>query len=145
MENQIIIDPTKHILVDANVLIGAFNKLDDLHEKSMSFFSNLNKNKQIILPAHTLFEFMSSIHRQLKNGQPYLSFDKDALQIPFDVIHITQQLANECRDKNLFKLFNTLRGGDLIYACIAKIYSLEFVTSDPDFKPYEKEIKIIFL
>lgn len=145
MENEIIIDPNRHILVDTNVLTGAFNKLDNLHKKSITFFNKLDKNKQVILPAHSLFEFISSIHRRLKNDQPYLSFDKDELRIPFDTIYITQQLANECRDKKLFELFNTLRGGDLIYACIAKLYSLEFVTFDLDFKPYEKEIKITFL
>lgn len=145
MENLITIDSNRHILVDASVLVAAFNKSDSNHNKALFFLKNIDSKKRVILPAHTLFEMMAAINRR-RNSQSYLGFEKGELELPFDTIHITQQVADRCRDAELFELFRTLRGGDLIYACIAKLYSLTLVTLDnKDFAPYQNELKLILL
>ena len=48
-----------------------------------------------------------------------------------------------CAELHLFERFVRLRGGDLIYACIAKLEDIGFVTFDHDFAPYASEIHII--
>jgi len=142
---MLIIDPNKYILFDASVLVAAFNKLDKHHQKASDYIKALQTDKKILLPAQCLFEIQAAASRRIK-ALSYLSFEKDKLRIPFDNIAITQQLADKARDQGLFSIFGTLKGGDLIYACIAKIYSLPFVTFDRnDFEPYKNEIEIIIL
>ncbi len=140
------INPDKHVLFDASVIVAAFNKLDPNHQKALGYIQTMPRDRIVLLPAHGLFEFMAAISRGrevLKT--PYLSFEKDKLRIPFDNIHITQQLANEARDQELLTTFKTLKGGDLIYACIAKIYSLPLVTFDHGFRPYKSKIEVEIL
>lgn len=48
-------------------------------------------------------------------------------------------------EKKLFSLFDSLKGGDLIFACIAKLFGYILVTCDKDYKKYRTKINIIYL
>jgi hypothetical protein len=46
-------------------------------------------------------------------------------------------------DLGLYDKFSTLRGADLLYACIARVENIPLVTHDSDFSPYSKELELI--
>ena len=43
----------------------------------------------------------------------------------------------------LFDLFRRLKGGDLVYACVAKVLDCPLLTLDGDFDAYGNAISII--
>ena len=59
------------------------------------------------------------------------------------VLEITHELVRDSALQELTERFASLRGADLIYACLAKLRDLPLVTTDNDFDNYQSDIKIL--
>ena len=56
---------------------------------------------------------------------------------------VTPTFLKRVWDLDLYNIFLSLKGADLLYACIAKVEEIPLVTHDGDFDQYEGTIQII--
>jgi predicted nucleic acid-binding protein len=129
-------------LIDACVLSGFLNTEDVHHDACLVFFES-HAGERFCFSIHTLFEFKASQSRRLCEGtfSPLspLSLPKQRL------FSLDKDFYEACQNKDLFRLFDKLKGADLIYACLAKLHSLTLVTCDEDFEQYSNIISILQL
>ena len=115
-------------LIDNSVLHGFADENDYHHAVCKKFFEE-NKNNELFFTIHSLFEFQASKSR--KNdfvGLPGTYIFKNKKFFDID-----RKLYDYCQNHKLFEKFPKLRGGDLIYACIAYLGNYTLVTCDNDF------------
>jgi predicted nucleic acid-binding protein len=60
-----------------------------------------------------------------------------------ELYEVTPAFLKRVWDLDLYNLFLSLKGADLLYACIAKVENIPLVTHDKDFDQYEGTIQII--
>lgn len=60
-----------------------------------------------------------------------------------ELYHVTKKFLAKVYNLGLYDKFSTLRGADLLYACIARVENIPLVTHDSDFDPYRKELTLI--
>ena len=133
--------------LDASVLASIVNSDDVEHFSCYSFFSNLTDGDAAlwVVPGLIVFEFQatqSRRYRKLRPGQPV--FRNSPLHYEnTELYHVTKKFLAKVYDLGLYDKFSTLRGADLLYACIARVENIPLVTHDSDFDPYSKELELI--
>jgi predicted nucleic acid-binding protein len=137
----------KRYALDASVLASIVNSDDVEHFSCYSFFQNLHQDDKAtwVVPGLIIFEFQatqSKRYRKLRPGQPVfrnspLTYENTEL---YDV---NKKFLAKVYKLNLYNRFSTLRGADLLYACIARVENIPLVTHDSDFDPYSKELTLI--
>lgn len=60
-----------------------------------------------------------------------------------ELYNVSQEFLLKVYELNLYDKFSTLKGADLLYACIAKVENIPLVTHDNDFEPYSGEVTLI--
>lgn len=133
--------------LDASVLASIVNSDDIEHFSCYSFFRNLDDDDMArwVVPGLIFFEFQatqSKRYRMLRPGQPV--FRHAPLHYEnTELYQVTKKFLVKVYDLNLYGKFSTLRGADLLYACIARVENIPLVTHDSDFDPYSKELTLI--
>jgi PIN domain nuclease of toxin-antitoxin system len=129
-------------LIDTCVLLGWANTKDKHHKVCKKFFEN-HKKEELFFSIHSLFEFKGSKSRRIKGK------DFDGLPGTYRLenkkfVDIDRKFYDYCQNNGIFEKFQ-LKGGDLIFACIAKVGEYTLVTCDSDFDNYQNEIKLLKL
>lgn len=132
----------EQFLLDSGVIHAIYNK-EDVHHSVCFRFLNEHKDARLYIPTHSRFEIQSSISKR-KKAKTFTRHDKN-IRVNFKNINIDAKFYQECQDKKLFSLFDCLKGGDLIFACIAKLRGYTLLTCDKDYKKYGTNINIIYL
>jgi predicted nucleic acid-binding protein len=134
-------------VLDASVMAAVIN-MDDLeHQSCYWFFKNLHDADRVIwvVPGLIFFELQAVRARRkrdmIENSPPYA-------RIPLyvensELYEVTPTFLKIVWDLNLYDVFLSLKGADLLYACIAKVENIPLVTHDRDFDQYEGIIQII--
>ncbi len=126
-------------LLDASVLASAINSKDSLHLPCYSFIRN-HEDAMWVIPSIAYFEFQATKSRIRRSGRRALR----ELYLPnSEVYEVTQSVMQRSAEANLFDRLDTLRGADLIYACIAALEGLPLVSTDSDFKAVAQHIRLI--
>jgi hypothetical protein len=60
-----------------------------------------------------------------------------------ELYEVTKEFLAKVYKLSLYDVFSTLRGADLLYACIARVENIPLVTHDSDFDPYNNELTLI--
>lgn len=99
---------------------------------------------QNIYPALAVFEVnatVSRMHREGKNiPREYYIMNEHSRIYPID-----QDLIYKCNNLAVLDGFSSLRGADLVFACIAHLEGAFLVTKDKDFSAISKHIRVIDL
>ena len=130
-------------LIDASVFHGYANTKDKHHSICKDFFDKY-RNEPLYFSIHGLFEFQAVRSRRIL-GRDFLGLPVNRILRNQQFIDINRKFYDECQRIKLFEIFKSLKGSDLIYACLAKIGGFTFVTCDKDFDPYKNEISILRL
>lgn len=94
-----------------------------------------------VVPTIAYFEYQAAQSRLKREGRKaYREIYIQNLQ----TYEVSLNLIRKTAELDLANLFSTLRGADLIYACIARIEGITLVTCDErDFGPYRSNIAIV--
>lgn len=131
------------LLID-NSVMHAFANVKDSHHNICKKFFEEHQNEKLYFSVHSFFEFKASRARRIK-GKVFEGMSGN-FQIKDGVIlSITRELLDLCQEKKFFEKFQNLKGGDLLYACMAKAGDFTLVTCDTDFNEYKNEVDIIYL
>jgi len=137
----------KRYALDANVLASIVNSDDDEHFNCYSFFRNLHDDDKAIwvVPGLIFFEFQATQSKRNKRHRPGYSVFRHAplFYENTELYHVTKKFLAKVYQLGLYDKFNSLKGADLLYACIAKIEGIPLVTHDKDFDLYSEEITLI--
>ena len=137
----------KRYALDASVLASIVNSDDAEHFSCYSFFQNLHQDDKAtwVVPGLIIFEFQatqSKRYRKLRPGQPV--FRRSPLTYEnTELYDVNKKFLAKVYKLDLYSKFSTLRGADLLYACIARVENIPLVTHDSDFDPYSKELTLI--
>ena len=130
-------------LIDASVIHGLANTKDRHHSVCKEFFEE-NANEQFHFSVHSFFEVHAARLRRIR-GRDFVGLPGQ-FKLRNQILHILDNnFYKECKRRDLFSVFDGLKGSDLIYACLAKIRGLTLVTCDEDFNPYADEIGVLRL
>jgi predicted nucleic acid-binding protein len=129
-------------LLDSSVIHGLYNKEDKHHSICKKFLKD-HKDDRFFIPSHSRFEIQHSISKRKKNKT--FTRPEEDIQLNFKSIDIDSGFYQKCQEKNLFSMFDCLKGGDLIFACIAKLYGYTLVACDKHYNNYKAKINIIYL
>jgi predicted nucleic acid-binding protein len=97
-----------------------------------------------IFPAIAFFELQAAISRKHRDGakilrEYYLMGDNEVIyNIDANLISLSAELVSKPG-------FGSLRGADLIFACIARIENAYLITLDNHFKHVERDIRVVNL
>ena len=126
-------------ITDASFLVSAIRSCNVHHVACYSFFHN-HETATWVVPTIAYFEYQDSQSRLKREGKKAYR----ELYIPnLEIVEISNDLIQKTVDMDLITRFESLRGADLIYACIAKINEMPLVTCDQHFDKYRNEITII--
>jgi len=129
----------QRFLLDASVLISAVNSADALHIPCYSFIRN-HEDAIWVVPSIAYFEFQAAQSRIRRSGRSAI---REIYLANAQVYEVTHSVMSACAEAGLFDRLDTLRGADLVYACIAALEDLPLVTTDSDFKSVSGTITII--
>lgn len=111
------------------------------------FFRNLHDDDKAtwVVPGLIFFEFQATQSRRYKERRPRHSVFRHAplFYENTEVYHVTKKFLAKVYQLGLYDKFSSLKGADLLYACIAKVENIPLVTHDKDFDPYSEEITLI--
>ena len=133
--------------LDASVLASIVNSDDVDHFSCYTLFRNLADDDKArwVVPGLIVFEFQatqSRRYRKLRPGQPVFRHSPLYYENT-ELYHVTKKFLAKVYNLGLYDKFSTLRGADLLYACIARVENIPLVTHDSDFDPYRKELTLI--
>jgi predicted nucleic acid-binding protein len=140
--------PQRYVL-DASVLVSMVNSDDSQHFSCYSFFRNHDDDGKAhwVVPGFILFEFQatqSRRHRERKPLSQYEVFRHTPLNYENTELYpVTKKFLKKVYELDLYNVFSRLRGGDLLYACIASIEDIPLVTHDQDFDRYSDKLRLI--
>ena len=133
-------DEMNRLLVDASFLISPIRSCDSNHIACYSFFQNQDENTRWVVPTIAYFEYQAAQSRVRREGKKAY---RD-LYIPnVQVLEISTDLIRKTAELDLANVFDSLRGADLVYACMAKIEEIPLVTCDGHFEQYRNLITVI--
>lgn len=137
----------KRYVLDTSVLVSIVNSDDAEHFSCYSFFRNLHDEDKAIwvVPGVIFFEFQatqSRLYRERRPGHPVFR-NAPLFYTNTELYHVTKKFLTRVYDLELYDKFSSLRGADLLYACIAKVENLPLVTHDKGFDRYSDELTII--
>jgi len=137
----------KRYVLDTSVLVSIVNSDDTEHFSCYSFFQNLHNDDRAIwvVPGVIFFEYQATQSRRYRERRPGHPVFRNAplVYTNTELYHITKKFLKKVYELGLYDIFSSLRGADLLYACIARVENLPLVTHDNDFDRYSKELKII--
>jgi predicted nucleic acid-binding protein len=134
-------------VLDASVMAAVINMDDPYHQGCYTFFQDLHETDRVrwVVPGLIFFELQATRARRKRDGiedrPPYGRiplYDENS-----ELYEVTPAFLKSVWDQDLYNVFLSLKGADLLYACIAKVENIPLVTHDTDFDPYEGAIKII--
>ena len=134
-------------VLDASVMAAVINMDDPERQSCYWFFQNLHDADRVtwVVPGLIFFELQAVRARRkrdrVEDRQPYG-------RIPLymensELYEVTNAFLKRVWDLDLYNVFQSLKGADLLYACIAKVENIPLVTHDKDFDQYEGTIQII--
>ncbi|MSO70409.1 MAG: type II toxin-antitoxin system VapC family toxin [Alphaproteobacteria bacterium] len=125
---------------DTSALASVVNTNDEHNKASYQFYQEHN-DSVYIFPAIAWFEFQAAVSRRNREGHKVQRdlYVLDGKNIVFDV---DQELIARASERRLFEKFSSLRGADLIFACIAYLEEAALVTNDRAFESLN-EIQVI--
>lgn len=133
--------------LDASVLSAIVNSDDVEHFSCYSFYRNLDDNDKAlwVVPGLIFFEFQATQSRRYQKSRPGQPVFRHA---PLnyentELFEVTKKFLRKVYDLKLYDTFTTLRGADLLYACIARVERIPLVTHDSDFDIYSKDLTLI--
>jgi predicted nucleic acid-binding protein len=133
-------------VLDASVMAAVINMDDPEHQSCYWFFQNLHDADRVtwVVPGLIFFE-LQAVRARRKHDK----VDRP----PYGRIRYTWKTRNSMKlrlaflkrvwDLDLYNVFLSLKGADLLYACMARVESIPLVTHDKDFDQYEGTIQII--
>jgi predicted nucleic acid-binding protein len=134
-------------VLDTSVLVSIVNSDDAEHFSCYSFFQNLHNNDKAIwvVPGVIFFEFQATQSKRYRERRPGHPVFRNAplFYTNTELYHVTKKFLNKVYELGLYDIFSSLRGADLLYACIARVENLPLVTHDKGFNLYNKELTII--
>lgn len=133
----------KQYLIYNSVLHGWANT-KDLHHDTCKKFLEEHQGDELLFPIHSLFEFQASRSRRIK-GNDFAGLPGNYRLKNKKFVDINRKLYDDCQGQQLFDKFKELKGGDLLYACIAHIGKFTLVTCDSDFDVYKNDINLMRL
>ena len=93
-----------------------------------------------LVPAIAYFEYQATQSRLRREGKKAYR----PLYIPNrQTVELSDNFIQETAKLDLVNVFADLRGADLVYACVARIYDAPLVTCDKHFERYRGTIAII--
>jgi predicted nucleic acid-binding protein len=133
--------------LDASVLASIVNSDDSEHFACYYFFRNLHDYDAAtwVVPGLIFFEFQATQSRRYKERRPESAVFRHAplFMTNTELYHVTDTFLARVWDLSLYDQFSSLRGADLLYACIAFVESIPLVTHDADFDRYSHKIRLI--
>lgn len=134
-------------VLDTSVLVSIVNSDDAEHFSCYSFFQNLHDEDKAIwvVPGVIFFEFQATQSRRYRDRRPDHPVFRHAplFYTNSELYQVTKKFLKKVYDLGLYDKFSSLRGADLLYACIARVEDIPLVTHDKDFDVYSREITII--
>lgn len=97
-----------------------------------------------IYPALAVFELNAAVSRMHREGK-YILRDYYIMNVNSFIYQIDRELIYKCKDLFLIDGFSSLRGADLVFACIAYVEGAFLVTKDKDFSAISKYVRVIDL
>ena len=134
-------------VLDASVMAAVINMDDPEHQSCYWFFKNLHDADRVtwVVPGLIFFELQAVRARRkrdkVEDRPPYGSIPLYVENT--ELYEVTPKFLKSVWDQDLYNVFLSLKGADLLYACIAKMENLPLVTHDKDFDQYEGVIQII--
>lgn len=134
-------------VLDASVMAAVINMDDVAHQSCYWFFNNFHDADAVtwVVPGLIFFELQSVRARRklskVEDRPPYGSiplYDENT-----ELYEVTPKFLKQVWDQDLYNVFLSLKGADLLYACIAKVENIALVTNDTDFDKYRGVIEII--
>lgn len=134
-------------VLDASVMAAVINMDDIGHQSSYWFFKNLHDAGRVtwVVPGLIFFELQSvRARRKRSNVEDRPPYGLIPLYVDnTELYEVTPEFLKQVWEQDLYNTFLSLKGADLLYACIAKIENIPLVTNDSDFNPYKGVIEII--
>lgn len=137
----------KRYALDASMMGAVLNMDDPAHQDSYWFFMNLHDVDAAtwVVPGLIFFELQAMRARRFRerrDGSPVYN------RIPLfientELYEVTPVFLRKVNDLDLYRKFDTLKGADLLYACIAHVEGIPLVTQDTDFDRHGDLIEII--
>jgi predicted nucleic acid-binding protein len=134
-------------VLDASMLGAVVNMDDPSHQDSYWYFKELHDADAAtwVVPGLIFFEMQAMRarrHRERRDGSPIyrnlpLYFENTELY------EVTQPFLQKVWEMDLYIKFGTLKGADLLYACIAHVENIPLVTQDHDFDRHADLLRIV--
>jgi predicted nucleic acid-binding protein len=128
-------------VIDASVLVGAVNSADVNHVACYSFFKN-HEDATFVIPTIAYFEFQAAQSRIRRERRKAI---RELYMPNAETYEITAATLRRAAELQLPDKLSTLRGADLVYACIAAIENLPLVTNDQGFRAVEPHVRIVWV
>jgi predicted nucleic acid-binding protein len=120
---------------------------DPEHQSCYWFFQNLHDADRVtwVVPGLIFFELQAVRARRKRDKvEDRLPYGRIPLYMEnSELYEVTPAFLKRVWDLDLYNVFLSLKGADLLYACIAKVENIPLVTHDKDFDQYEGTIQII--
>ena len=134
-------------VLDASMLGAVINMDDPSHQDSYWYFKELHDADAAtwVVPGLIFFEMQAMRarrHRERRDGLPMY------LNLPLyientELYEVTQPFLQKVWELDLYIKFGTLKGSDLLYACIAHVEDIPLVTLDHDFDRHADLLRIV--
>lgn len=126
-------------LIDACAMLTLLNKAESRHTDVFDFFIE-HKDATWLLPVHCYFEIKATESRWIVYKEDY--FRIGHYNIHTKLYELTEQFLNKAFP--LIKDIPIYKGADVIYAAIAMLENVPFVTCDKGFLKIKDKIEIIY-
>ena len=113
---------------DASALVAVVNVNDVHHQEAYSVWQR-HENDVSIFPALAWFEYQAVVSRLRREGKS-IQRNLHLLDHKNIVLPIDQDFVEKCAAMKLADMFSSLRGADLVYACMAASEGAFLVTFD---------------
>ncbi len=116
---------------DNSALVAMTNSDETKHTSCYSFFKN-HPDATHIFPTIASMEYQAVQSAKIRNKGVKASRELYVLGGKNRVYNITHKFVKKCASNQLHEKFQTLRGMDLIYACVAYLEDAILITLDKD-------------
>jgi len=130
----------KRYVLDSSVLVSAINSNDVNHVSCYSFIKN-EETASWVIPYIAYFEFQATQSRLRKEGKRAI---REIYLGNAEKYELNEIFIKQCSEMDLFNKLDSLRGADLIFACVAAVEGIPLVTKDEGFRKVEHEISVIY-
>jgi predicted nucleic acid-binding protein len=137
----------RRYVLDASMMASVLNMDDPNHQESYWFFKNLHDADAAtwVVPGLIFFELQATRARRFREKRDALPV-YGRIPLYFDnceIYEVTPTFLQKVWDLDLYRKFDSLKGADLLYACIAHVEHIPLVTQDRDFDRHTNLIEIV--